>query len=233
MPRPKSSEVELEQAEPRWRRRKDARPTEIVAAAYEVFAEKGFAATKLDEIAARAGVSKGALYLYFDTKQQLFEAVVRDAIYPQFGAIHASVRAFPGSFAALVSFILPAIARIAEHSPAGKVAKLVIGESGNFPELARVWHDEIVGRAVALIADVIAEAQDRGEVRPGDPRAFAVGLAAPIFLAVLFRETFTPVGAEGFDIAVVADQHVQTVLGGMLTDHAAQAARQVSSETSS
>ena len=76
------SEPSSPSASPKWRRRADARPAEIVQAAYEVFAEKGFAAARLDEVAKRAGVSKGALYLYFETKQDIFEAVVKDAVAP-------------------------------------------------------------------------------------------------------------------------------------------------------
>ncbi len=72
-------------ASPKWRRRAEARPAEIVQAAYEIFAEKGFAAARLDDIAKRAGVSKGALYLYFETKQDIFEAVVKDAVAPNIG----------------------------------------------------------------------------------------------------------------------------------------------------
>src|SRR5438874_171360 len=95
--------------QPRWRRRKDARPAEIVAAALEVFAEKGFAAARLDEIAARAGVSKGALYLYFATKQDLFAAVVRDAVAPNIEAVEAMVQGYGGDFASLARLFVAAM----------------------------------------------------------------------------------------------------------------------------
>ena len=169
---------------PKWRRRKDARLAEIVAAAYAVFAERGFAAAKLDEIAARAGVSKGALYLYFETKQDIFEAVVHDAIAPNIATIEALADAFPGRFVDLVRMVVPNIAALAATSQVGKVIKMVIGESGNFPELARIWHDELIARALGVLSRLVERAQQDGEVRPGDARNHAVSLISPMLLAV-------------------------------------------------
>ncbi|HEY3800661.1 MAG TPA: TetR/AcrR family transcriptional regulator [Caulobacteraceae bacterium] len=205
---------------PRWRRRKDARPAEIVAAALAVFAEKGFAAARLDDIAARAGVSKGALYLYFATKEDLFRAVVRDAASPNLAAVRQLAAAYDGGFAQLARAIAPLMARIATTTPLGGVVKMVIGESRNFPELAKVWHDALVSEALETIAGVIAKAQARGEVKAGDPRAYAIGLISPMLVGVLWRETFEPVGAPGFDIPALAAQHVETVLTGMLAAQA-------------
>lgn len=209
-------------AVPKWRRRKDARPAEIVAAAYVVFTEKGFAAARLDDIAARAGVSKGALYLYFETKQDLFEAVVRDAIAPGIVAIETLAEAFPGRFEDLVRMAAPNLAAIAATSPIGKVIKMVVGESGNFPELARIWHDDLIARALGALTRLIEKAQQRGEVRAGDPRGHAVSLISPMLVAVLFRETFAPVGGKPFDIPALMRQHIDTVLPGLLVREAAR-----------
>ena len=198
----------------RWRRRKTDRPSEIVAAALEVFAEKGFAAARLEEIAARAGVSKGALYLYFDTKDALFRAVVHETVSPNLDAVKAMTEAFPGRFADLAPLILARIAQIASGSRLPAVAKMVIGESRNFPDLARVWHETVVSRAVGLLSGLIARAQERGEIRPGDPRLFAISLIGPMVVGFLWREVFVPVGAEPIDMAALAAQHRPGVLGG-------------------
>ena len=202
---------------PKWRRRADARPAEIVRAAYEVFSEKGFAAARLDEIAKRAGVSKGALYLYFETKQDIFEAVVKDAIAPNIGAIETFVLAFPGPFDQLIRMLAPRVAEIANQSGMGKVIKMVIGESGNFPEIARVWHDDVIAKGLGILTEVIINAQNRGEVRPGDPRQHALSIAGPLLAAVIFRETFVPVGAKPFDIPNLMQQHLDNVLPGLVT----------------
>src|SRR5580692_3924709 len=121
-------------APPRWRRRKDARPAEIIAAALALFAERGFAAARLDDIAARAGVSKAALYLYFPTKEDLFRAVVTEAAAPNLALVAAAAANYDGPFAALAERVLPAIAAAIVASQLGGVVKMVVGESRNFPE---------------------------------------------------------------------------------------------------
>lgn len=208
-------------AEPKWQRRADDRPREICAAALEVFAEKGFAAAKLDEIARRAGVSKGTLYLYFADKQELFRAVVRNAVVPNIQIIVTALEAPDLSFAATVRGLLARFADIAERLPVGAVAKMVIGESRNFPELARVWHDEVASRAIGAIAGLVERAQRRGEVRPGDPRLYALGLLGPMIMGVLWQHTLVPAGGEPFDLPALAAQHADAVLSGLLTGDAA------------
>ncbi len=211
----------MDSGEPKFRRRKDERPAEIVAAALEVFAEKGFAAARLDEIARRAGVSKGAVYLYFETKEDIFRAVVVQAIAPNVGAVRAMIAAHPGPLPDLLRSVAARMGQVIETTPIGGVLKMVVGEARNFPEIARVWHDELVSQALGALAGAIAAAQDRGEVRPGDPRAYALQLISPILVAVLWRETFVPVGAEPFDLRALMVQHVDTILGGMAMPGAA------------
>lgn len=211
----------MDSGEPKFRRRKDERPAEIVAAALEVFAEKGFAAARLDEIARRAGVSKGAVYLYFETKEDIFRAVVVQAIAPNVGTVRAMIAAHPGPLPDLLRSVAARMGQVIETTPIGGVLKMVVGEARNFPEIARVWHDELVSQALGALAGAIAAAQDRGEVRPGDPRAYALQLISPILVAVLWRETFVPVGAEPFDLRALMAQHVDTILGGMALPGAA------------
>lgn len=205
---------------PKFRRRKADRPAEIVQAALIVFAEKGFAAAKLEDIAKRAGVSKGAIYLYFETKEDIFRAVVGQAIAPNVGAVKAMAAAHPGPLSDLLRGVTAHIATVVSHTPLGGVLKMVVGEARNFPEIARVWHDELVSLALGAITTAIAAAQARGEVKPGDPRTYALQLISPLLVAVLWRETFVPIGAEPFDLPAVMSQHIDTLLLGMLTEGA-------------
>jgi AcrR family transcriptional regulator len=205
---------------PKFRRRKADRPAEIVQAALAVFAEKGFAAAKLEDIARRAGVSKGAIYLYFETKEDIFRAVVGQAIAPNVVAVKAMAAAHPGPLADLLRGVTGHIAGIVTHTPLGGVLKMVVGEARNFPEIARVWHDELVSQALGTLTAAIAAAQARGEVKSGDPRTYALQLIAPLLVAVLWRETFVPVGAEPFDLPAVMSQHIDTLLLGLLTEGA-------------
>lgn len=200
---------------PKFRRRKDARPGEILEAALLVFGEKGFAAARLDEIARRAGVSKGALYLYFETKEDLFAAVVTQAIVPDLGRARGSgetTRPFPDFVRTFFRGTLAAIGqgRIAP------IAKIVIAESRTFPHLARHWHDQVVRPMLGFLAGEVEAAQKRGEVRAGDPWLYAFQIAGPIMLGALWTETFVPIGADTIDFDRLIDQHVTALSEGLL-----------------
>ncbi|MFL6721006.1 MAG: TetR/AcrR family transcriptional regulator [Sphingomonas sp.] len=204
--------------EPKWQRRADERPREICAAALDVFADKGFAAAKLDDIARRAGVSKGTLYLYFNDKQELFRAVVRAAVVPNIDVMTSAFASVDAPFAATVTMLLARFAENTRRLPIGAVAKMVIGESRNFPELARVWHDEVASKAIGAVAALVEKGQERGEVHAGDPRLFAFSLMGPMILGALWTTTLVPAGGQPIDLEALARQHGEAVLRGILTD---------------
>lgn len=200
---------------PKWRRRKAERPGEIIAAALEVFSERGFAAARLEDVARRAGLSKGALYLYFETKEDLFRAVVGEAVAANLTHLEKAVQAdLPFEQTARAGLTVLA-SRLATDRRISGVVKLVIAESRAMPELARIWHDTVIARALGMIVALIRRAQARGEVRPGDPRLFAMGLVGPMLLAMIWRETFEPVGAAPVSPEALAAQHLEVVMKGM------------------
>ena len=202
--------------EPKWRRRKEARPGEIVDAALELFAEKGFAAAKLDDIARRAGISKATLYLYFETKEEIFRAVARAAVASLLQAFEGQAEAFDVPFVELAPRILSRAARMMASGRVPAIARMVIGESRNFPDLARIWHDDVVTSVIEMVTGIIARAQARGEVAPGDPRLHAFSLMGPMVMAMLFGEVFGGVSANPPDLPALADQHARTALRGLL-----------------
>jgi AcrR family transcriptional regulator len=199
---------------PRWRRRKDARPGEILEAALSVFAEKGFAAAKLTEIARRAGVSKAALYLYFETKEELFRAVARGLVAPNLTAMAAALETSEAPFATLAPALLSGAAGLLAEGRAVSIARMVIAESGNFPDLARIWREDVVEQVLALVAGLIDRAQARGEVVAGDPRLYAFSLMGPLVMGGLFHAVFGEAGAP--DLPALAAQHARAALGGLL-----------------
>lgn len=201
---------------PKWRRQKETRPADIVRAALDVFSEKGFAGAKMEEIAARAGVSKGAPYLYFPTKEDLFRAVVRDVIEPNIEPMLAAASQHDGPLEPLLRAMTQHVAHVAATTQLGRVVKLVISESNTFPEIARIWHDTVLSRALGTMAMLIEKAQARGDVRDGDPRNHAISVIAPLLVGVIYRETFVPVGATPFDLSTLMKQHLDTVLPGLL-----------------
>lgn len=206
----------MDPGEPKFRRRKAERPEEILSAALAVFAEKGFAAAKLDHIASRAGVSKGALYLYFATKEELFAAVIDQAVAPDLRRIAELAAGHPGPFPDLARGLALLAPQVLQRPEVGGVMKMIVGEARNFPALARIWHDRVITPALEALSGAITAGQARGEIRAGDPRLYALGLIGPLLAGLIWRETFVPVGAPPFDLPSLAAQHVETVLRGMM-----------------
>jgi AcrR family transcriptional regulator len=201
---------------PRWRRRKTARPGEILEAALSVFAECGFAAAKLTEIARRAGVSKAALYLYFETKEDLFRAVARGLVAPNLTAMASTLEASEAPFAELAPALLSGAAALLSDGRALSIVRMVIAESGHFPDLARIWREDVVEQVLGLVARLIVRAQVRGEVVAGDPRLYAFSLMGPLVMGGLFHAVFGDDGAP--DLPALAAQHARAALHGLLTE---------------
>ena len=118
--------------EPRWERRKDARPSELATAALELFVERGFAATRLDDVARRAGVSKGTLYLYFDSKDDLFKAIVREGIVSRYVEFEERMRVYEGSSADLMRLLVKTWWEKIGATKLAGISKLMMSEAGNF-----------------------------------------------------------------------------------------------------
>jgi len=200
---------------PRWRRRKEARPGEILEAALGVFAERGFAAAKLTEIARRAGVSKAALYLYFETKEDLFRAVARTLVAPNLAAMAEAPEATEAPFAELATTLLAGAAELLADGRPLSIIRMVLAESRNFPDLARIWREDVVEPVLLLVAGLIVRAQARGEVVAGDPRLFAFSLMGPLVMGGLFHAVFGETGAP--DLSALAAQHGRAALHGLLS----------------
>lgn len=176
---------------PPARRRKEARPAELLSAALAVFAEKGFAAARLEEIAAGAGVSKGTVYLYFDGKEALFKAAIEAAMTPAIEAAEALLGDTRRPSAELLrEFVFGWWERVG-MTPLGAVPKLLVAESGNFPEVAQWFHDTIILRAQRAMARLIQSGIERGEFRPVDPMIAARIVFAPMFAFLVWRRAFS------------------------------------------
>jgi AcrR family transcriptional regulator len=198
-----------------WQRRKDARAPEILDAALAVFAQKGFAATRLDDIAAKAGITKGTIYLYFDSKQALFEALARQSVGAQIDAVTAQLAGFPGSSAELLRFVLSSIGHFAMTSDRVVLPRLVLAEAANFPKLAEFWRREIVERGLQLMTGIIERGIARGEFRKIEPQHAARLCVAPILIIVLWRATFAQFDETPYDYQGLVDAHLQTLLKGL------------------
>ena len=202
----------------RWRRRKDARPQEILDAALSVFAEKGFAAARLEEIAARAGVSKGTIYLYFESKEAVFKALVEENLASRIGGFAELVRAHRGPAAQLLAELLRQIGAFLSTSPFVVLPKIVIAESGNFPDLARAYREQVAERGFSLVGEVIRRGIAQGEFRD-IAVDHAVRLAmAPMLLIAVWRTTFARFDVKPYDYAGLIEAHIATLLAGLMKE---------------
>lgn len=203
-------------AVPRWRRRKEDRPQEIVAAALDVFAERGFAAARLDDVAARAGVSKGTLYLYFPSKEDLFKAVIRAAILPNLERAERMIAEVPGPSFALLERLLAMVAELIATTRAAIIPKLVIAEAGNFPELAAFYHREVIQRGFGLLANLLARGVARGEFRPMNIDHAVCLIAAPLLMSAVWRSAFDAVAP--LDVPALIAAHRDHLRRALLVD---------------
>lgn len=176
--------------QPRWTRRKDARPDEIIAAALDLFVERGFATTRLEDVALRAGVSKGTLYLYFENKEDLFKAVVRGNVLPVLQYGETLVENYSGSSADLVRQLVRGWWELTGSTKIAGIPKLVIAEAGNFPDLAKFYHDEVILRAFSMFRRVLQRGTDAGEFREVDIDYLVHVALAPLVMLAVWRYSF-------------------------------------------
>ena len=194
------------------RRAPAERPKEILEAAMELFVEKGFAGTRLDDVAERAGLSKAAIYLYFDDKIALFEGVIRQVVISKFDMIEGMVAAHRGSVAALIPPMLQFMASRIEETPLASIAKLVIAESRAFPEIGRFYLKEVIGRGIPLFEGLIKRGIAQGDFRAVDPVLTVRSIVGPMLLAILWKTVFEPIGAEKLDVRALARHHADLML---------------------
>lgn len=197
---------------PRWERRKADRPAELLAAALDLFVERGYAGTRLEDVAARAKVSKGTLYLYFSNKEDLFKAVVRQNVVTLIRATADRVAAHDGDSEGLLRSLVEAWWQEFGSTRAGGISKLMMAESGNFPEIARFFLDEVIEPWHALLASAIERGIARGEFRPVDTATFVRVMTAPLVMLSLWKHSFAPCSAAPLDpqqyLATMLDTHL-------------------------
>lgn len=204
----------------RWKRRKEARPQELTAAALDLFVEKGYAATRLDEIAARAGVSKGTLYLYFESKEELFKAVIREGLLPLLAEGEALLASMPGSASDLFRAIVLRWWEIVGEGPIGGIPKLIFAEARNFPEIARFYADEVIERGKRLLVAVLRRGIDSGEFRPVDPQALVHIIFAPLIMRAVWKHSLDCCGVTSVPIDIYLGEYLELTLRGLRRDPA-------------
>lgn len=196
-------------------RRKEARPGELTQAALALFVEKGFAATRLEDVAARAGVSKGTLYLYFDSKEALFKAVIQEGIIPVLAHGEATLQAHQGSSSELLQTLLLAWWKMIGGTTLAGVPKLMISEARNFPEVAQYYCDNVISRGRALLRRVLEQGMASGEFRQVDIELCIDVTMAPLLMLAVWRFSMAQCRCSQAEPEDVLNMHFDLLLRGL------------------
>ena len=198
-------------------RRKEARPGELLDAALDLFVEKGFAATRAEEVAARAGVSKGTLFLYFQSKEELFKAVVRENISGRFKEWNEEFATFEGTSAEMLTYCMNVWWERVGATKASGITKLMMSEARNFPDIASFYQQEVIQPGQGLIRRILERGIARGEFRPMNLEYAIYAVVAPMVFLILAKHSMGVCVRE--DVEVDPKQYIatqlQTILYGM------------------
>lgn len=203
---------------PKRERRKEARPGELLEAALDLFVEKGFAATRVDDVAARAGVSKGTLFLYFPSKEELFKAVVRHNIAGRFEEWREELVHFEGSTCELLSYCYRVWWERIGSTKASGITKLIFSEAQNFPEIMRFYQQEVILPGQALLRQIIERGVERGEFRPVSTDYMVHVVLAPMIFLMMWKHSMAVCIPEGSQLQpeLFIETQIDNVLHGLL-----------------
>ena len=198
-------------------RRKQARPQELLDAALELFVERGFAATRSEDVAARAGVSKGTLYLYYPSKEELLKAVVRENLGALIREGADIAGGFEGDTQQLLALLMHTWWERIGDTPVSGIFKVILTEMGNFPDFAAFYMDEVIAPGRALFTRVLQRGIDAGELRPVKLFETVHLLIFPTLMLCLHRHSIGPchVPSRELDPHRFIDTHIDTVVNGL------------------
>lgn len=198
-------------------RRKQERPGELLEAALDLFVEKGFSATRSEEVAARAGVSKGTLFLYFPSKEELFKAVVRENLVRPVREGAAEVANFQGDSGELLEHLMLEWWRRYGATKASGISKLMISEAANFPDLAAFYREEVIQPGLDMVRAILQRGVERGEFRPVEVDLATQSVIAPLLFIVMWKHAmgvWSPLDAD-LDPESFIRQHAQLLVRGL------------------
>lgn len=194
-------------------RRKDARPAEILDAAFQEFAEKGFRATRLEDVAARAGVVKGTIYLYYDNKTALFEAAVRSRILPVVGLVQEHVFRHDGPAEDLLRFVIETIYARLANPEVRTLIRVLVADGPDFPDLLAFYHQVFVSKMITMLQAIIERGAERGEFVPGAIEHVPQVVMGPALMGAFWQITFAPYQPASLEQFKAA--HLRLVLEGL------------------
>lgn len=200
---------------PKFRRRAEARPDEVLDAALGLFMEKGFAATRVEDIAKRAGLSKGAVYLYFSSKEAILEGLVRRAILPVAQSALSTLDAYEGDPRVIIALVIRTLGARFSDPQTLAIPKVVLREVLGFPHLAEMYRREVLDRAIPALEKLVARGIEQGYLRPVDPELTVRSIVGPIMVHAVLAEVFGVMPKGGLEIDKLIDNHLTILFDGM------------------
>lgn len=207
---------------PRRQRRKEARPAELMVAALDLFVERGFAVTKLDDIAARAGVSKGTLYLYFANKEELFKAVIQQGVLPVLAEGEEMLAQHQSDARSLLQAMLTRWWELFGTTNLAGIVKLMISEAGNFPDVAQYYYENVIVRGRGLIREVLERGVATGQFRALDIESAIDVILAPQMMLIIWRYSLGPCACGQQNPNVYLSTHFDLLLNGLMVEEKKQ-----------
>jgi AcrR family transcriptional regulator len=201
--------------EKKFSRRAEARPDELLDAAMAVFSEKGFAGTKMDDIARRAGVSKGTVYLYFTSKEALIEGIIHRAVAPIASGALPQLAAFEGDPRLPITMLLRTIAGLLSDPAKLAIPRLFLREGMNIPGMADIYRRDVLDQAIPVLTGLVARGIASGHLRPVDPDLTVRSIIGPLIAHVALSEIFGIRPADGLALDRLIDNHIDILFGGI------------------
>ena len=199
----------------KFRRRAEARPDEVLDAALAMFVEKGFAATKVDEVARAAGVSKGLVYLYFPSKEALLEGIVQRALAPIADHAVDSLAQIAGDPREAITQLLTMLCRHLADPAKLAVPKLILSEVSRFPELAAMYRREVLDKVRPALETLLARGVANGHLRPIDPEMAVRSVIGPLLAHLAMSELFDLRPADGLALERLLKNHLDILFYGI------------------
>ncbi|MBG51680.1 MAG: TetR/AcrR family transcriptional regulator [Alphaproteobacteria bacterium] len=204
--------VPQDEAKPRLRRDND-RPRQILSAALNLFCDQGYEATRLEDVADAAGVSKATIYLYFENKEDLLFALIRENIVPMVEQTISQMENFTGIPSDFLRMKAQSLGPLLLHSNHGAILKLVVAEARRFPEIAEYFRTEVPERGLTHLAKLIQKGIDTGEFRPCDPHAMAAAFMFPLLMNGIWANSIGPHSIVDGDALITT--HMENFLRGL------------------
>jgi AcrR family transcriptional regulator len=200
---------------PKFRRRAEARPDEVLDAALDLFIEKGFASTRVEDIAKRAGLSKGAVYLYFPSKEKILEGIVRRAIVPIADSAKSFAQNYEGDPRIIITMVLKMLAMKLNDPRLLAIPKLIFREVLGFPELAEMYRREVLDKVLPVVEALLRKGIDEGYLRQVDPELTIRSIVGPMMIHVALMEVFGITPKDGFALERLVDNHLTILFDGL------------------